>query len=79
MQEQLLILPVKDCVSCPPPTGSPSPWAKKISCVKWTVAGHGDYMVSNKRCISIGVWEEAMCQWDGSEGEEGQGPSAAFS
>lgn len=37
------------------------PRAKKISCVKWTVAGHGDYMVGNKRCISIAVWEEAVC------------------
>lgn len=48
LQEQLLVLPVKDVVSIPASAGSP-------------VAGHGDYVVGNKRCISIVVWEEAVC------------------
>lgn len=37
------------------------PWAKKISCVKWTAARQRDYMVGNKRCISMAAWEEAKC------------------
>lgn len=31
MQEQLLILPIKDWASCPPPIGCSSPQAQKIT------------------------------------------------
>lgn len=44
---QLLVLPVKDRVSIPASAGSP-------------VSGHGEYVVGNKRRISIAVWAEAV-------------------
>lgn len=54
MQEQVLILPIKDWVPCPPPTISPSSMPKKKFCDLL-------HMLCNKRCISVAVWQEAEC------------------
>lgn len=60
MQEQMLFLPIKGWVPCSPTTIFSS-CAKKKCLVKWSVARCGDSMLGNKRCISVAVWEEALC------------------